>query len=463
MKSVVCDIGMSQNPVQQDLNDPLLDGLYAANSVEGVKNIPGGSDGAKEVKLVPLRSAMFNLANTTLGAGIVSIPFFFSQCGIVLGTVLLLIIAQLSAYASVLLVEAAQTTNKWSYMEIAEAAFGKRGTRSLEISILGLTVGVLSAFFVQIGDSGGDAIDSFLPSSENHPWFASHLFVKAAAVCFPLLPLASLRNLSGMANASLVVIVVITYLVLIICFMGSGGGGADDDTNDGDDDKDRTDVHWAFIGENLFEALPIMVLAFGNQINVHEVVLELQDPSPQRITTLIYGTNLLVSTVYLVIGIAGYARFGALTSDNIVLNYHDLHGSQLAAFSVARIGIVVVVMLSYPMLLFPCRHCLHAVLMGALPGHFRAYSADAFFYGETALIIGVTFFVAAVVPVLGTILGYTGAIAGTLLGFTFPALYHVALVPAEGRLAPRAMVALGVAFGVICLAAQIAVEAGASV
>ena len=97
-----------------------------------------------------LALSMFNLANTTLGAGIVSIPFFFSQCGLVLGTALLLAIAWLSAIATMLQVEAAEATGKWSYMDLAFAAYGIRGVVSLQVTILCLTLGVLSAFFVQV-------------------------------------------------------------------------------------------------------------------------------------------------------------------------------------------------------------------------------------------------------------------------------------------------------------------------
>ena len=262
------------------------------------------------------------------------------------------------------------------------------------------------------------------------------------------------RDLSSLSRVSAVVVLAIAYLVLVVALVGGGDG--DDDEGKEYDGASRGDVRNAFLGPNFFEALPIIVLAFGNQVNVHEVVRGLERPTPARVKTLIYGTNALVGLFYLVIGVGGYSRFGGLTEDNILSNYHGLSGRDEDLLAAARCGIVIVVLFSYPMLLVPCRSCLHAVLQSALrrSSLAAALPSRAWFAAETLSIVALTFLVSAVVPVLGEIMGYTGAIAGTLLGFTFPALYHSRLCP-RGRTASKAMVVLGVAFGLVCFGAQI--------
>ena len=118
------------------------------------------------------------------------------------------------------------------------------------------------------------------------------------------------------------------------------------------------------------------------------------------------------------------------------------------------------------MLLFPCRNCFHFILTKghpdrysiALPSselsldsaaphqnglsdttnfHFRLpfglelqLSNEQLFVTETLAIMGTTFFIAWLVPSLSVIMGFTGAIMGTLLGFIFPAMYFLKLIPA---------------------------------
>ena len=212
--------------------------------------------------------------------------------------------------------------------------------------------------------------------------------------------------------------------------------------------------------------------------------------------------------------------------DNILSNYHGLSGDELVAFSVARVAIVCAVLCSYPMLLFPCRACLHDILSGGGSGGgsgsegsvglefeplaclriiarwtgFCSYSGEGgaaaavrvseaqCFVAETVAIMAVTFLVAWVVPTLSIIMGFTGAVMGTFLGFIFPALYYRKLLPTSSqehgeydydydtgfarghppqqptnpvrtgstmRLAATALLWLGVACGVVCVSAQI--------
>ncbi len=93
-----------------------------------------------------LLGAFFNLATTTLGAGILTLPFFYSQvnsrrgsemptcaeaswlqAGILLGSGFIVFIASLSAFSLHLLLACQRKTLRSSYMEVAHAAFGEPG------------------------------------------------------------------------------------------------------------------------------------------------------------------------------------------------------------------------------------------------------------------------------------------------------------------------------------------------
>ena len=71
----------------------------------------------------------------------------------------------------------------------------------------------------------------------------------------------------------------------------------------------RCGVSAVRFGPDFFSAVPIAVLAFGNQVNVHQVVRELNEPTPARRAQVILCTNGLVTAVYAAIGVAGCELF----------------------------------------------------------------------------------------------------------------------------------------------------------
>jgi amino acid permease len=57
------------------------------------------------VKGVSLILSVFNLTNTAIGAGVLSLPFFFASTGVVIGVCILFVVASMSAFSLALLVD----------------------------------------------------------------------------------------------------------------------------------------------------------------------------------------------------------------------------------------------------------------------------------------------------------------------------------------------------------------------
>ena len=90
--------------------DPRMD-LTAARSTAGTASFSGST---------------FNLVNSMIGAGILSLPYALSQAGMALGIVLLVGFAALSTMACVLLHRCMISTTKDSYSDMAGELFGPR-------------------------------------------------------------------------------------------------------------------------------------------------------------------------------------------------------------------------------------------------------------------------------------------------------------------------------------------------
>ena len=90
-------------------------------------------------------------------------------------------------------------------------------------------------------------------------------------------------------------------------------------------------------------------------------------------------------------GVCGYMRFGSIVEDNILLNYIDLTWTNTLLFNSAGIAMVVCLVVSYPLILFPSRMCFHVLLKDALPKGLKNFSGSFYFRAETFFIVGNVF------------------------------------------------------------------------
>jgi amino acid permease len=200
---------------------------------------------------------------------------------------------------------------------------------------------------------------------------------------------------------------------------------------------------------------------------------ELHNPTPRRIACVSYSATAVCVILYLVVGVFGYLRFGDTTATNILLNYQDdLTLVETVLFSTGKLGMAGSMMVSYPLLLFPCRLCLHT-LVGMLPGAVEhallkmcgcelprclkscEVSGQVWFYGETFIIIFGTYVVSVLVPNIVKVFGLTGALTGSFVVFIMPAAFSLQLLPGKccdlAKLPTWGLLLFGVAFMVVSL------------
>jgi len=99
-------------------------------------------------------SAIVNMANVTVGAGTLAIPYGIQQCGIILGSMLLIILAILANYSLRLLLWTAELTpgGAVSFQEVALAASGRKAAIFVDICVFCLCFSCLLAYTIIIGN-----------------------------------------------------------------------------------------------------------------------------------------------------------------------------------------------------------------------------------------------------------------------------------------------------------------------
>ena len=86
------------------------------------------------------------LENPTLKA----MPFCMSQCGLVLGLMVLFFCGVMTLESSVMLIKSAKSKNKKTYEYLAQACFGSAGKFAIEFSQIGLMLGTCIGIWNEI-------------------------------------------------------------------------------------------------------------------------------------------------------------------------------------------------------------------------------------------------------------------------------------------------------------------------
>lgn len=99
--------------------------------------LPTSSSTAPTQPISFLPGSMFNLANSIIGAGVLTLPYALHQTGLLLGLLLLLLFATLSACSLLMLDRSCRLTSATSFASLGAAAFPSRAkaiTRIIDLT-----------------------------------------------------------------------------------------------------------------------------------------------------------------------------------------------------------------------------------------------------------------------------------------------------------------------------------------
>jgi len=108
----------------------------------------------------------------------------------------------------------------------------------------------------------------------------------------------------------------------------------------------------------IIKNLSIFVFSFTCHQNIFTVVNEISNRTTKRIDTVITLTIYTALVLYLIISIEGYKTYGNYVKGDILLNYPQTSG--IVTFM--RLGIVIIMVASYPLQLDPSRRCIISLI-----------------------------------------------------------------------------------------------------
>ncbi|KAL2558399.1 Transmembrane amino acid transporter family protein [Forsythia ovata] len=387
---------------------------------------PANSGTGAEAPLLPdivvgkrasIPGAVFNVATSIIGAGIMSIPATLKVLGVFPAFVLIAVIAFLVDISVEFMLRFTYSGESRTYAGLMRESFGKAGSVAVQIAVMITNLGCLIIYLIIIGDVlSGKGVDHLGVLQE---WFGIHwwnlrpvaiLFI----VVFVMLPLVLFRRVESLWLSSAV------SVFLAVVFVGICSVMAITALVKGETITPRLvpqlDNGTSFF--NLFTAVPVIVTAFTFHFNVHAIGVEMGKPAD-----MLYAVKIalvLCAAIYFSIGIFGYLLFGDSTMDDILVNFDQSSGSaiNLLLNDVVRLSYAFHLMLVFPLLNFSLRTNIDEFLFSTKKPVLAANNKR--FLVLTFALLALAYVAAIAIPSIWYFFQFMGSTSAVCLAFIFP-------------------------------------------
>lgn len=366
--------------------------------------------------------AVFNLATSIIGAGIMALPATMKVLGVAVGLVSILVMGALSEVTIELLVRFSVRCRALSYGELVHRALGRPASVVAQLCIIVNNAGILVVYLIIIGDvmSGSlkhmGVMDQLIGHGE---WDNRRLLVLFVLVVF-LAPLCALEKIDSLSLSSAASVALAVVFVAVSCMIAAvklveGKLAA---PRMGPDFSSRAAVL------DLLVVIPIMTNAYICHFNVQPIYNELKEKTPRNMYNVGRISMVLCVVVYALTAISGYLLFGDDTESDVLTNFDKDLGIKFSTVLnyIVRIGYIIHLVLVFPVVHFSLRQTVDSLVFGELAPHSRKRMLSL-----TVVLLALIYLGSTMIPNIWMAFKFTGATTGLALGFMFPALVALRL------------------------------------
>nr|CCA27489.1 sodiumcoupled neutral amino acid transporter putativ [Albugo laibachii Nc14] len=307
-----------------------------------------------QTRTAGVSSAVFNLISTMIGGGILSLPYAFEKCGLVLAIVLLFASAISSTFSYYVIVSCSRRGKANSYEDIVRKALGPWAAFITVVLLVGLTFLTMVGYVILMRD--------LVVSLASHYIFGREMIqgeiVSSLIICaICILPLLLLISMDSLRFTSLCSVLSISVLIVTIGIRAVRFPNTQNPKPHAQMESsiEQTSIplfpsQWT----NLLFAFPIICVAFLGQFNVLPIYRELRKPTRQRLKKILGLTIFSTSIVYMIVGTLGFI-IGYRTSQPVPANILNMFAVTDTLVNVGRFGLLLTLLLNFPLLMQPCR------------------------------------------------------------------------------------------------------------
>ncbi|CAL0307565.1 unnamed protein product [Lupinus luteus] len=375
----------------------------------------------RHAKPATVSGAVFNIATSIIGAGIMSIPATLKVMGIVPAFLLILVIAVLAEISVEFLMRFTHSGKTTTYAGVMREAFGPVGAIAAQVCVTITNLGCLIMYLIIIGDvlsgkqqeSDKEVHLGILQQWLGIHWWTSRQFTLFITLVVVMLPLVLYRRVESLkissAISTLLAVAFVTICsVLAIVALVQG-------KTEAPRLFPRLDHNTSFF--DLFTAVPVIVTAYTFHFNVHPIGFELVKPSDM--TTAVRIALILCAAIYFAIGLFGYLLFGDSTQSDILVNFDQNAGSAVGSLlnTMVRLSYAFHVMLVFPVLNFSLRSNIDELLFPKKP---LLATDNKRFLILTLVLLVFSYIAAIAVPDIWYLFQFVGSTSAVCLAFIFP-------------------------------------------
>ncbi|KAL0482446.1 sodium-coupled neutral amino acid transporter [Acrasis kona] len=353
---------------------------------------------------------LFNLVNTTVGAGILALPYAFKEMGIVMGLLSLLLMGVLAAATLHFLSEASQIRRKYSYKALALDIFQTKWAGiAFESTVVIVGAGAMMSYTIIIGQLSSSLMTVFLKLVQAPQNVIDVLgntilltFIIMLVIVFPL---CCLRHIQFLGYTSLLSILSALFVVVAIVIRCAQKGISG-----------QLPGQISLVGSfsSILAAFPVVAFSLTSHVTLLPMIEQMRSPTVKKVSAVGAASVLVCISMYLSMAVSGYVLFAENTQDNILNSFDP--SDTLIVF--AKLCVLVVVILSYPLFLYSTRECSETVFFAERPFTWLRWIATA------AIICMTTFVVSIIFPKINMVLGLSGATGSTLAASVFPSIFY---------------------------------------
>ena len=475
-RPVISSLNYPQNSQEQN-NHPDYDPYY-----EQYEELPEDGDGQnldpKKKGKDSSKTAGSQIANTIMGAGILSIPIIMRYLGILLGSIFIIFLALSTIYSVYILIRCHQITGKNGYSMFGKITMGKFGSMLIKIIIIINNLGLCIAYFRIFGEVVQTIVQAWVSPDSYWAtnWHNYFYILMCSLVMIFFIFIKNISSLKKVAYLGVFAVLVFTISLSVLLFYKSAQYELESYPG------------WNFMVPNCsfyeaFHAIPTVFLAFLFQFNVFPIYLSLKHKNMEtmmKATKVGVGYSLIN---FLIVGIVGFLLYGLDMEDTILNSLSDDMVANRYRSTFIKVLIIIICisfvttcLTSFPILflslrenyvnsiLFCFKNCCRKkddedkvkINQGVYEKKKRyKYISDKVLIIITIVLYFLIVAIAIVMPKLKLIFTIVGATAGTFIAFILPNLFYIRICKISGKsyniVLPLIFLCLGIFFLIVSI------------
>lgn len=246
-----------------------------------------------------MTGSVFTILASTVGAGVLSLPYAINLSGLYLGIGLFIFGMIVALYSCQLLVLAAEKTGKLTYESIAEELYGPGMRKFAEINMIISNYGTIIGYILLLKDLIPNAFALF---GVDHFLLRSSYLWGSLITMGLVYPLSLKKEISAFRYTSFLSTCSCFYLAFAVCYSFFM------ETNDISSAFANAPVA-EFGAYNILTSISLVVFSFTCHPNVIPIYEELERRSTKRGFKFLSRGLVIVLLLYLIVGIFGFLTF----------------------------------------------------------------------------------------------------------------------------------------------------------